>query len=1765
MTIEDITNAPWFARPPNKPGAVHKRLPRFPFPVAKGKVPHGTSARQTLRRVVEAYRHLFSDQQRRWFLELAAGFAAYADDHYTARKNPKEGDTQHPLRGVLTQSAFYPPFIEVPAQPDPIPTTDLDGVRALILLYVVARSPQRRTIAAISELAAAIGNPLVKRDLDNAKIISSILGSPNQSSRHVLTTAIEHVAGITQEHAVAIAELLPRPGAKIEDGATPPAQGPADPLPAGSTVSGGSARRQDKPPGHRSSRETRKHGGVYLGIRTPLPDDLDAPPEHEVPLDDIEDTEGIHIPLMPRPDDEAAPVIDETPGVDRWRSQEVHDYFQAEDTRQYLYGPLLPDSNRVLSAVECRKLVDKIRDLLVDSERLMGRAAPVFGATGTLLMLLTGRDRSQVASALLANRHGDQTLLPMRLAGQHWVGTQPTDLPRLGDLDPGWFEDVMQEIRMPLPELVLKGIRLLGSVPAADIATLGPELIASTIQDLRKDIPRLSQARLRATVAASIYAISGHTRDWQIILGQSGDRSTAPLHYYAPTLGRLQDIYCSALKELGIPVTTAQPSREQRIGAARAALRKKRVQQAVEALRRRTISAITLSARTTLIQLLNAYVASAVYAAAFFACCALHRHTARLAGLRRGDFLQVRTAQGTACLAVIWDKGARAETGSHLVALTESVTAQIDTLLRYAQRLIDHPEFRSDRRWHSARVALEKSIRSEGPVWLVIDPETGQTSPLDRHALQTRWEEMAVPLPLLRHLGATHLGEYGAAGGDIAQQMGHSIDRTPFDLADPEGPVDFALRLGPTLDTYLGELGFTEIGLLARRNRTVSLLPVPGIQHILSQASRDKKAYAAHRRQCEPRPSTKDRQRAEDRVAAWMKQFTATDEWAINPDQIDAALGAYSETSPTTAQATAVRDALVTAVKARADLTGKRQPAIPSLVKMLLPLAEIRSVHLDAYRLVRQLEAAALEELTTLTPEKEAARFCEIGRILIAIWGLGSCVDRQRTILSDTSRLLNIPGTLGLAYLASPLDLNYPDELAGQVVPNEPVPLLYRLVALRSEPGCREVDGKASFTGSEKILEALGADAVSFEEIFQLISLARQVTATGQRAAWERGDLAHVGLAPERLAAALHNVAIDRSDEVENSPEHAIAGTARRQSLRPRRDYANLRSSLHRAVDQPGNLQARRKLQDLAADLSQRYQPLEFIGAAARDILRTYEKPGSLPGRSSIYSYMTRLSSLILRYEGQLISNVDPEQLDEDIAIFLVRFIVGGKQKKRQQTESPRSAIGWILRLFADHGFAVELPSIAEGDKSLAHRRPGYLASGAETQAIIHQVARWEDMIRNSVELRSKGLGATAAHLGLLLQTFGELRLRELSGLLVGDLNIEANAFTLAVHPRRKRGLKTRASNRLVFRNVTPEQSGRIAYLTQKLTERRTDTQSELFATESRQSISSITHNYADMRKAAAIPVLGKLAGWTHIYRPSYATAVGLSLSPHRPRGLQLNLPRIINSHDGWGLPNRVKYLYHARQLGHGSPVTTAEHYDRAITLQTDTMRGWRGASLEQQANLLGITRSALDKRVSRQHQKPRAVFWPELSPLYESEALAPFTDFDRPPDPGPMRHRTGELSLIAETALRMRQGLDGATLGNELGVDAGMANKYMERVWQAESALRTGFLSPVATDQARPEHSRRPRSHRLLPAFAELDRQLSAGDLLDADLAGFLIHLGQRVLLPLQARTEAISSIEQTFAIFRANDHSTGFTKPEKQLACLALATYLGRAATSS
>lgn len=531
---------------------------------------------------------------------------------------------------------------------------------------------------------------------------------------------------------------------------------------------------------------------------------IDAPPEHEVPGDDLGVALTYDSPRLIEDDAEQTNIVSST------ESTEVIDAFFEAATRQHLEGEITPDTNRSLTSSEVNQLCVAINSIGEKSLR-NNDAQRLLWASCYLVMLVTCRERRQ---ALTAIKHYIDPSKPISqrfsIHGNYWK-TQSPKLPEFNAPQNPWHAPCQNHVSLPLPKKLQHWLLALKNSPNLKLDDLESSESALVIRDnvfseLKRGCPRLSETRLFHSLPVQFYSKTASLRDTQWLAGSDLCHSTASLHYYCGDIIKYANRYTDCLKDYGIgEVCSGTPQALDSFGAPRASIDIKCAQKAIAKFSAR-IEASEPHPSCTLEKLINHVNQLCVYTAVMFGATTAHRWTKEISQVSLSDLY---TSHGT-CIAIVHDKGSNEKLDSRVCALPPLLISQIHAYIKNLERLQKLLQQKRYKKHGRLKRRINSSLSGTAPLFFITKYSRSKinTEVLDKHSAIQEFSEWKISLAYFRHLFASNIDQCGIHHDDIALQMGHSVGAAPFDDSDPDCPIDFAIRVSAYINKYLLMLGF---------------------------------------------------------------------------------------------------------------------------------------------------------------------------------------------------------------------------------------------------------------------------------------------------------------------------------------------------------------------------------------------------------------------------------------------------------------------------------------------------------------------------------------------------------------------------------------------------------------------------------------------------------------------------------------------------------------------------------------------------------------------------------------------------------------------------------------------------------------------------------------------------------------------------------------------------------------------------------------------
>lgn len=1630
-----------------KGGLVHREWPQFGLPIKSGFVPVGDEVRQTLVRIRDSFRRYYSHRDINASKEIERFLRDYATSKTftVSRRKTLHGHLDH----AWLFSCFYdPPF-------DPAGHC-FDGVR-LVLLFSTLQG-RSQAVGAIQEVASVLGQAdagswkglslkiaqcltSLETDFDELESLIAEFGIGTDSSRKI-------VKAFRQRIRQSLADNADRPS-------TP------------------TTAKKRKP-------SVRAHPINDPGTKNEATDD-------GIHIEDLETVLRWGVPGLG--DDEPLRTLPAEINEPEFLPLIVEEQRQAY--RSWLLGPVLPDTDRVLAPHEA---ADAYQCLWPHDHVEPDREIDVFGRIVVSLILLTGRHREPISESLLSLLRGTpKRVSTIELHYQRWRSISPLDYPQ-NKLNSKWFAGCHPYIELAYPSEIAAAIQRLRVADWTGVIRDNIDVsVEQALQTARAKTRRASQSRLGFTLASAVYLQTGHNRDWQLLCGLDGYQSTAPLHYYAPTCEELQAIYVAATAYIGIDVPSLPQPPAQRVGANFAAIELDSVRASFSKLKTNATADydFTSGRAGTPTRGVNAITA---YTLVWFALLVAHRCTSPLWSISRRQVIRMIQGVGFAAFS---DKGHKS-VSTRITALTSAWLDQLESLLHWYSKRATELRRRGSVD-HSLIRALEAAIDGTGPLFVFVDDATEAPTSPTREFVASCIPEWDLPLERVRHIFATHAPQFGLLGGDLAQQMGHSIDSTPFGPTDPESPLEFANRVSSSLKTFEDALGLAPIGQApkaARQKLALTAMPLPAM---MKAEVAETKAYRAHLTTLENPEDDFDP--AVDVEAVWQR-LESEDEWP-RKEEIAAAFSVLVGDQESLAQARAIRCAAIEKIDAAKKCKPHRRwlrSAIAPVAVEVPPPSPITQSHLEAYR---STEALITQIYSHMEGRPEALDLVLDGLFVLSYWGFGSELEMLLTLLdAEKSALRTHPNTQHLLVDAPTQFQSDADSSNRQllVFHEDAAPLFVSLRETFKTLGGLNNQRLENVSVNSPVgqLIAPHKDGMNrLRHLLRTVGRSRSLTVSPVRRAFEQQEIATKGLDPARFVAVIEPEvrAISKADRYEDGDNRAPTG----RSSAPRGSgYETLRSRLGRCSTAPSNLKARTDLLAYAKKLQRDELAPQATTVLAEAILDNAEAPTLQV--SSIYQYISTLTTLIQRLNGVNLRKVDPDIVIAWCQLFYVESLAG-KRKKSKAVGVP-TAMSWYLKQLHQYfGIDISIEDVLEGVEEQPPVRvpPGYAVSAAEMNWLDEQYRIWVDTQFSAPSVGDASIQLASSHYGYLIQSRTAARQMEICGARTRDVAILDESVVLDVLPRRSRGLKSTASRRQVNRRsigINTEQQ--LKRSSEILRGRRVDEDINLLATGYRSSLSSVASVFSMHSRRAYRQIIEPRFARGHAWRHTYATAASIGLQPDAFEGVPVRLPPVKAEHIA-ALPLRVQALWFSRQLGHGARETTIIWYEHATAMRSDHMRFQRRAPIKTLSAVTGKPLGSCNNRSFLNHHYVRS----------QQRAQRPLTcglaEHSDTNSPHGMASGTPDLAALGELVLRIRENPTRGTVANQIGISQLSYERLVEEAELIDRARNLEYLTPKR-QRGPMAASRVPQAHALLRFLHRVDGKIKRSDFTPRDLGRWCI-----------------------------------------------------------
>lgn len=1748
--------------PKHSAGEYLRARPNFRFPISQSKIPYGVEVANCIDAVrsyysLDIFRSSVVDLDeivRRLRKDSCEPYGTYLHTHVR----------HHPLQDVIGQSYVYAAMLRLHG--------DIHAIDAL------------RATA----LAASLNHPYPRGAKTAVHTLAQCLITPNKRRYEPCAIDVHHILSATKisqsDLAQALSQILAEPDT------------PATGIRRANTLA-----RLVAPGTTTTTRIARSpvtlldRDGCRFNQFPEWPPDEELRPGKGIPLEDLVDSDEWHAaPLVDRGDD-LLPSLDQLPliAVGDGITQPIAEFIAREHTRHRLAGDLLPDTDRVLTFPDARALYLYITDGINAAPFQSVELDRLFAYLTLGLMLITGRSMDESGLAIKQYLDGKPSSDDkLTISEKHWHGRYPIAYPQKPQGTKTWFVKTYKRPRFPLPTELIIGIHLLASEQSRiDPEHFNKDFVHEIIRSLRTILPGLSLQRCSNTLPVALYLETGHHRDWQIICGNDAFRSSAPAHYYAPPAHQLVDTYVSGLERLGITCPCGKIPSE-RYGAPRAAINPKPINTAVLAL----VRSMPGESRSgvNILRWVEDLNDLAVYTALLFSVCVAHRFTKAIGKVSLRDFAitpdsgRAHESKPPLSVARVSDKCTHEAAVTRICVIPPILATQIGVLQAHQTRLLARLTKANDPRG-LIQAKLRDADQGSGPIWFLIDLDKAECADINHCAIAGRWPEMKLPLPYLRHYFATYASIYDLRGCDVAQQMGHDLDEPPHGVSDPESPFEFAARCAGSIESYARAMGFEVRGEIERRNCKLRAVVSESADLLLKMDRVDRAAIQRLNKQ-QPVISELERANAVSAVDAWLNKTERDDPYCRSPSAIDDWLGEYTQHHPTVAEQLVVRESLQSKLDALTEEYGlEKRLLVPPITKRKLPLAPIRSPHLCAHNWACDLETFCKAGLEHALENDNHNAATAHGVLLLALWGCGSHVIHLAALMSTRSRLSTSAEMGGCAVAERPNDDSISGALSAQVIPEALVPLLSYLRTRLTGRFDAKTISRLIAQESTLATKIGGAPHEYLDTALAAISLARRMTASGPRAAWESDSLASVGPSPERFFAALWNTATEQPPPgtmpAKMHDKKTLAAKTTGHEI-----YRGLRSSLYGVTKHQNSSTNRAELNERLESIRSIYTRTTFIRVLADCITHAVAVDGHT--HKTAYQYLTTLTPLC-----EKLTEVDFQYVDTELLVDHARRLAIHRHTtgRKTSTSSLASALSWLANGFDRVDVAFEYSAALESVAMPELRSPGFLWSQAEQDAVLTQLAHWRHSAYSDPSRYGDAHAFAASQLGAIIQLKGALRIGELTALRVSDLRIHPNGIGCNIRQRPSHSLKSPASARHSWIAMPQKERQCISRLRSTLDDRRTDRGDELLAWKYRMHRTSISAQYSRILGHAMRRILPRECARTHAGRHNHASLAGYAVQPYRFKPFSLH---IAGSHQQTletldRLPRRVAYRHLSRQMGHAGSDTTLVWYDHTASLMTDCARFWEGPSRSIEWRLatsrMAMSLSAWSRAVQRfqsynrvdQLGRTSAPPWAKLieHDLHTKPNAAPPGPVDIPDDLIPshaglllsfahvaLRGRTSEAAVYIDNSKAIQE------LANEVGVSKDAAATLLSELKHHEAHLGTKYL--VSTRNRPSALPRIARAHIFMPVLRRLQEQLEGKMMRASDLSDWVRRnrgaAGRPGELVFEwCDTHLLDAFKAKLPAdrFSSRDHAIRmYVRPhERQFLCLVLYAYAQFAAESN
>ncbi len=383
----------------------------------------------------------------------------------------------------------------------------------------------------------------------------------------------------------------------------------------------------------------------------------------------------------------------------------------------------------------------------------------------------------------------------------------------------------VDDIEWPIPDEALAFLRAFDA--KVDLDRFAPSTDDGKAREIKQVLaqlcaavsPRVTEGRLRLSLAAKMVETSQEICNALALVGGSLGQSTAPLHYFATPHDDLVRVYTSSCMALTGLNFSQLPSRPDVVGAPLAAGIASVVKEFIGTIKDEIHRSHRSNDPASWQLQLNAI---STYTARMWGAATGHRMNSNLNEISLG----LIDARGW---AVMPDKAVDSSASVRAVALPKGLIRQIETLRLLIQQIVPVAS-------GAAKARLNAAINGQGPLFLVCDPG-GHIRPITPDDLRHKWlEERSLQRNIFRPHLRMALTKLGVSNELVFRQMGHvNNGLQPYGEQCPVSIREHSELLSDTLERLLEQDGWEVLPVRLSRQKPIGNWPCPTINSSMAR------------------------------------------------------------------------------------------------------------------------------------------------------------------------------------------------------------------------------------------------------------------------------------------------------------------------------------------------------------------------------------------------------------------------------------------------------------------------------------------------------------------------------------------------------------------------------------------------------------------------------------------------------------------------------------------------------------------------------------------------------------------------------------------------------------------------------------------------------------------------------------------------------------------------------------------------------------------